>query len=925
MSATTAALEFRLNGEPVRAVAAPSLRLSHLLREELGLFGTKTGCDAGDCGVCTVLLDGEPVCACLTPAARIQGRHVETVEGLERDPLGRALQQAFLLEGGSQCGFCTPGMLMAALALLRRKPRPDAAAVEEALGGVLCRCTGYRHILNSVLRAAELAAGGTPPCWPERPTVGVSVPRLDGPAKVAGRERFGADGVPAGALVVRLLRCPHPRARFRFGDLESWRQRHPGVRAVLTARDIPGANGFGVILGSSDQPVFAEEICRFRGEPVAAVVATSDAAARRSLEDFPVVFEPLTPLLDPEEALRPEAPLVRKAEDNRLASGIVRRGDIERGFAEAAAVVEGRFRTSFIEHAYLEPEAGWARLRQDGRIELHVSTQTPHMDREAVAEILGLPEDRIIVVPTAVGGGFGGKLDLSVQPYLALAALRLARPVRMIYARRESMMATTKRHAARLSCRIGADREGRILAFDFFGLFDTGAYASWGPTVAGRVPVHAGGPYRIPAYCARSLAVYTNHPPAGAFRGFGVPQAAIASETLYDELARRLGLDPLELRRRNALRDGDTTVTGQMLERGVGYLACLDALAPHWRDARARARIENARAQRKGVPRRRGVGIAGGFYGCGNTALPNPSTIRAGIRADGTILLFQGAVDIGQGSNTVIPQIFAEALGVPLSRVRWIVGDTERTPDAGKTSASRQTVVSGQAAIAAARALRRELARLANASEEAEMSFEAGRVRIREADREVMLELARLPADGEGFVVQGQGRWDPPTSPLDGDGQGAPYAVYGFAAQLCELEVDLELGTVRLLRFVAAHDVGRAINPLLVEGQIHGGIAQGIGLALLEEFRPGVSENLHDYLIPSFSDVPEIETVLVESGDPLGPFGAKGVGEHALIPTAPAILNALRDAVGAPVRALPATPERVLEAVRSAQQEVQRS
>jgi len=525
--------------------------------------------------------------------------------------------------------------------------------------------------------------------------------------------------------------------------------------------------------------------------------------------------------------------------------------------------------------------------------------------------VLGLPPENVRMVPTATGGGFGSKLDLSVQPLIGLVALKTRRPAALAYTRAESMMSTTKRHPAVMRATVGADAEGKVTAMAFSGDFDTGAYASWGPTVTSRVPVHASGPYATPNYRATARAIHTNGPIAGAFRGFGVPQATIMQETLYDALAEKLGMDRLAFRLKNALRDGGTTVTGQILERGVGIAACLEALEPHWRRALADAEIFN----KAGETIRRGVGVASCWYGCGNTSLANPSTIKMGVSAEGKVVLHQGAVDIGQGSNTVIAQISADALGLPLSAFVLRGADTAITPDAGKTSASRQTFVTGKAAEKSARSLREKILRFANVSPAAELSLDGTALVISEGGERRRIELPALPQDGDGFVFAALETYDPPTTPLDENGQGNPYAVYGWGAQIAELEVDMRLGTVKLVKITAAHDVGKAINPLLAEGQIEGGIAQGIGMALMEEYVPGRTENLHDYLIPTIGDVPDIETILVEVPDPEGPFGAKGLGEHVLIPTAAAILNAIRHATGVLVNTVPATPTRVLAAI----------
>jgi len=418
----------------------------------------------------------------------------------------------------------------------------------------------------------------------------------------------------------------------------------------------------------------------------------------------------------------------------------------------------------------------------------------------------------------------------------------------------------------------------------------------------------------VPAVKATTRAVHTNETPAGAFRGFGVPQAAIAHEALMDELAERLGFDLLEFRRRNALRRGSVTATGQKLEASVGLVPCLDALEPRWRAARGAAERFNA----AGGVHRRGAGIACMWYGIGNTSLSNPSTMKVGLSGDGRLTLYSGAVDIGQGSNTIMVQICADALGIAADRFQLVTGDTDLTADAGKTSASRQTFVSGRAVQLAGEDLRRKILRLANVGRGAAIHLEGALLILNDGATRRVVDLGTLPAAEGGDVLVGIGHFDPPTTMLNQDGQGVPYATYAFAAQMAEVEVDLELGTVKVLHITAAHDVGRAVNPTQVEGQIHGGIAQGLGLALMEEFIPGRNENLHDYLIPTIGDVPPIETLIIEDSEPLGPFGAKGIGEPALIPTAPAILGAIHHATGVRIRRVPATPDRVRAALLAA-------
>jgi aldehyde oxidoreductase len=958
-----AGISLEVNGQPVAVTVSPIARLSTILRDELRLTGTKVGCDAGDCGACTVLLDDEPVCACLVPAASAAGRKVRTVEGLANGQLS-LLQASFLQHGAAQCGICTPGLLMAATALLERNPTPSEEDVKSALGGILCRCTGYRKIIHAVVEAGRIQGTRTPEdagsgqpadsltsgkengrsvasldpqdvqcvgksdrqaASSERParadrspppvveTVGKRIIRLDGVPKVTGAELFGADGFPSDALAVLVVRSPYWRASFSFGDLDGFVAEHTGIAAVYTAKDIPGRNCFGVLPAFADQPALAGTTARFRGEAVAVIAGEAAAIGDLDLSEFPISWTELPFILDPHEALAATELIHAGRPDNILVQGFVEKGNADNAIKRSSCSVSGTIETSFVEHAYIEPEAGLAEMDGDTLV-IRACTQAPYMDRNDTAAVLGLKPENVRIVPTATGGGFGSKLDMSVQPLIGLVALKTRRPAALVYSRAESMMSTTKRHPAIMQATIAADAEGTVTGMVFEGDFNTGAYASWGPTVAIRVPVHACGPYATPNYRAIGRAIHTNGPVSGAFRGFGVPQATILQETLYDQLADRVGMDRLEFRLKNAIQNGSETVTGHSLNEGVGIRECLLALKPHWTRA-----LNDATSVNLGDSgRRRGVGVASCWYGCGNTGLPNPATMKVGISAEGKVVFHQGAVDIGQGSNTVISQIVAETLGLPLADFQLKGADTAITPDAGKTSASRTTFVSGKAAQHAAQSLRDAILRFANVSERASLSLSGRALTIHEGDAVRHIDLTAMGADADGFVFAAQETYDPPTTPLDAKGQGRPYAIYGYGAQIAELEVDLALGTVKLIKITAAHDVGKAINPVLVEGQIEGGIAQGIGMALMEEYVPGRTENLHDYLIPTIGDVPPIETILIEVPDPEGPFGAKGLGEHVLIPTAPAILNAIRHATGALVTTLPATPSRVLAAIHAA-------
>ncbi len=901
---TIVKLAFTVNHRSVELTIDPLRRLADVLREDLGLTGTKIGCNAGDCGACTVLLDDRQVCACMVPVAQVTGRAIRTVESLGQPGNLSRLQQAFLDHGAAQCGICSPGMLMAAQDLLEHQERPSEQDVLDALGGVLCRCTGYRKIVEAVLSVAQSVNIKPADAAVGEAAVGTRLAKVDGVAKLTGAERYGAGS-------------PHHHAKFRFGDLAAFQAMHPGLVKILTSADVPGQNLFGVYPTGKDQPVFAEGYVRFRGEAICALVGPAELLAAIRDDDLPITWEILPALQGVSAAVALGAvQLHGAAPGNILVSGRVQRGDIDLALSEADIVMRDQFQTAFVEHAYIEPEAGYAE-RVGDRLGIFVTTQTPYMDRDEVALIMGLRPEQVRIIPSAVGGGFGGKLDLSLHPMIAIAAWQLRPPVRCTYSRPESMASTTKRHPASIDIAVGADSRGKLVAVKFHGDFNTGAYASWGPTVANRVPVHAMGPYQVDAVKCTSRAIYTNDTPAGAFRGFGVPQAAIALETLLDDVAERLKLCPFELRYLNALDRDAVTGSGQRLVASVGLRACLDALRPQWQQWRQDVAVFNQQsAYRPGPNIRRGVGVGCGWYGIGNTSLPNPSVMRVALRRDGRITLYNGAVDIGQGSNTIMMQICADVLGVPVSAIDLVAGDTDLTADAGKTSASRQTFVSGTALRLAAEDLRHQMLRLANIAEPARFQYIDGRLIVSDGQIEQAIDLSRLTAiNDSGDLLLGEGRFDPPTTPLDADGQGVPYATYSFSAQLALVEVDVDLGTTKVLRIAAAADVGRAINPTQVEGQLHGGVAQGLGLALMEEYIPGRTENLHDYLIPTIGDIPPIDTFIVEDPEPLGPFGAKGIGEPALVPTAPAILNAIRHATGARITQVPATPDRLRAAL----------
>ena len=695
-------------------------------------------------------------------------------------------------------------MLMAADALLDVHPHPTEAQVQDALGGVLCRCTGYRKIVEAVAHGDGAAAtvDGRPPAS----AVGARIARVDGVDQVTGATRFGADEVPAGALHLRAVRSPHAHARFTVGDLAGLHAAHPGLVRVLLAADVPGATGTASTRRARTSRCSPTATSAIEARPWSRWSATPRPSRGSPTTSSRSPGRPLPPLLELDAAADPGAVQLHEGSPgNLLAAGRVVRGDVDAALAASAVVASGTFETAHVEHAYIEPEAGYAERHGD-RITVYASTQTPYMDRDEIALIMGFEPDRVQVIPSACGGGFGGKLDLSLQPLVAMAAWILDRPVRCVYTRPESMRSTTKRHPARITGSLGADADGRLTAIDLHGDFDTGAYASWGPTVANRVPVHASGPVRRAGGPGDDPGHLHERPdrrgvprvrgPAGGHRPGG-PARRRRRRSWGWTGSRSVSSTPCGPDR--------STATGQVLVASAGLAACLEALRPAW--DRATAEAADARTRRAGDRGtiRRGVGIGAMWYGIGNTSLPNPSTIRIGLRRDGTYVLFSGAQEIGQGSNTVMTQIAADALDVPLVEHR--ARHRRHGPHArlGQDLGLAPDVRVGQRDEARGRG---------------PASTDGG---VRPGPRPSSPRTRRAASwSGPAATTRTPRRSMP-------DGQGIPYETYGFGAQVAEVDVDLELGTTVVRRIVAAHDVGRAVNPMLVEGQIHGGIAQGLG------------------------------------------------------------------------------------------------
>jgi CO/xanthine dehydrogenase Mo-binding subunit/aerobic-type carbon monoxide dehydrogenase small subunit (CoxS/CutS family) len=903
-------LTLKVNGEEHELMAQPSKTLLDVLRDTLQLTGTKRGCEDGTCGTCTVLVNGAMARACRVPLRQVEGQEVLTIEGMGTPEQLHPLQEAFVEADAVQCGFCTPGMIMAAEALLKRNPAPTREQMAKALGSNLCRCTGYTSIFEAIARVVDAGRDGPVPGSQAQWEVHH---RADAQDKVLGTALYAADLTMPGMLHAAVLRSPHAHAEILDID-DSAARALPGVIAVVTARDVPGHNRFGRAL--KDQPVLADDRVRQLGDAVAAVAATSPEIAAQALSHIRVNYRLLPAILDPAEALKADAPLVHE-NGNLLTEKQDTWGNVDEGLAQADLVVHETYTTPWCEHAYLEPEAALAYLDADRQLVVRTATQHSFLHQATVAETMGLPLERVRIVPTIVGGAFGGKTDVSCQCIVALLTLKTGSPVKIVYSRAESFVSTPKRHPFRIRCRTAVTQDGRLTALDADMLADTGAYASAGPGLFIRAGVSIAGPYHFPSAFIRGQAVYTNNPLAGAMRGFGAPQVAFAIESQMDIMAARLGIDPLEFRLMNRRRSDPTATTPQEVQQVEAYEKTVEAIRPYYQEA---MRVRQADADHDSRVRR-GIGIASMRYGIGASGrVGAPGRVTLELASDGCVRLLTGAVDMGQGSDTALRIIVADELALPLDAISVVSGDTAITPDAGPSTGSRLVYYAGNAAQAAAIQLREAMLSTASGL------LERPSVALELRDGQIVLPQepdSQVPAVSLGEVAQARHRARHPLR-FDGEfnptsllhepptGEPSPYAVYVSATHLAEVEVDLQRGTVRVLRIVAAHDVGRAVYPLGLKGQIEGAVSMGIGLALKEEFDPGTTIGFKQYRIPTARDVPEVVTLLVETGDPSAGLGAKGAAECATVAVAPAIANAIADATGVRIHHLPATPSRLL-------------
>lgn len=841
-------MEFTLNGQSLQYDDDPALNLLTYLREVAGLRSPKDGCSGeGVCGCCTVLVEGKPRLSCRMAVKDIAGKAVTTVEGLspqERD----AFADGFVAKGGVQCGFCTPGIVMRAASLVRRNPEPSRQEITDGLTGHICRCTGYKKIVDSIECAAEALRTGRPVAAEDGTgAVGTRHPKYTGREAVLGERVFVADMREPGMVYGALRFSDHPRARVLKVDTEAARA-VPGVLAVLTAQDIKGKRVNGMIARDWPVMVLEGETTLCIGDVLASVAAETEDAARQAAALVRVEYEVLAPVTDIFKALEPDAPRLFP-NGNVLSVTEVKVGDAEAAMRGAAFVTRKRYATQRIEHAFLEPEAAlavpWSKDGEPG-VKIYDGGQGGYEDRRQIAELLDLPEKLVNVVLVQNGGAFGGKEDLMVQHHAALLCRATERPVMLRFDRQMSMRMHAKRHPIVMDYELGCDREGRLVALVATMHSDTGAYASVGMKVIERAVAHSAGAYAIPNVHVRGTAVITNNAPCGAMRGFGANQACFGIESSMDELCALGGFDRWQFRWDNALTEGRATATGQVLRSGVGVRACLEALKERFYAARY-------------------AGIAAGIkntgIGCG---MPDVGRCKLVIHGPEKVTLHHGWCEMGQGAHNMALQTLVTETGIDPAIVEVLV-ETDAETHCGMTTASRGTSLVGNSVREACKPLKADLA--------------AGRTLADLAGREYRGEwvcdwttkVGHEPAPGKDIVT---------------------HYSYGYAAQLVELDE-----TGKITRITAAHDAGRILNPTLFEGQIEGSLHMGLGYAITEDYpyQDGfpVSWKMADLGILRARDMPPMDVIGVEVPDAHGPYGAKGVGEIGLVPTAPAVANAL--------------------------------
>jgi 4-hydroxybenzoyl-CoA reductase alpha subunit len=934
----------KVNGEEHSVAAKDGETLLDVLRDKLRLTGTKKGCNLGVCGACTVLVDGEPKNSCLLLAASCEGAEITTIEGVAQEGKLHALQRAFINHGAVQCGFCTPGMILSSVALVKCNPDPSEEEIKEALSANLCRCTGYKRIIEAVKDWKKYIKTKESPSLPDDlkkfRTVGHSLPRVDAEAKVTGRAKYTADYYFKDMLYGKILHSPIPHGRIKKIDTKK-AEALPGVKLVLTGRDVPDIT-YGVSPARYDEHVLAKERVRHVGDEVAAVVAVDEETAEKALSLIKVEYEELPAVFNPLEALKKGAPQLHERYKGNINTHVDHHfGDIAKGFAEADYAREEEFVGNHVYQSPLEPHASIAYWENDGsNLVLYSSTQVPHYVHYMLARVLDIPLGKIRIIRPPVGGGFGGKAATSPLDLItSIASKKTGRPVKMVYSREEMFLYGRGRHKQYMKFKIGVKKDGRITAVQSKIYLDGGAYTSFGVITAYYAGSMVPTLYHIPNYRYEGFRIMTNKPACGAMRGHGTPQPRFAFESLLSMIADDLGIDPVEIRLRNAM-DPDTRTCNDLDIRSCEIKATLEEVARKsgWREKYGK------------LPPGKGIGIGcGGFVSGAGYAIYRGQVQRSSekkpetflkksvfphanaivkISEDGeaAVLLIQAA-EIGQGSSTVLSQMCAEALGISLDRIRIRTEDSDISPlDLGAYS-SRTTLMGGNAVVQASRDVLKKVMVIASNRwncDPQELEAKDNQIFHKKDKSKIMkwAEAARLYFNENGPLV-GTGWYKPPEG-LGGDYKGAAVGTspaYSYGSSVCECSVDLETGKVRIEKFTDYHDCGTPVNPQSVHGQVEGAVVMGTGETIMEEVMYDekgniLNPNLHDYLLMTVKDAPAIFSGIVESYEPEGPYGAKEVGEGATLPVLAAVAHAIANATGVWIKELPITPERILKALK---------
>ena len=913
-------IQTTINGKKYCIKSGFNKSLLHFIREDVGLTGSKEGCSEGECGACTILLNGSAVMSCILPAPKAQDAEIITIEGLSRDNELSHIQEAFINSSALQCGYCTPGFLMSATKLLDEESNPTENQIQTAFSGNLCRCTGYINIIKAVNEACKNSKKKPINIAEIQDVNQITSTQIkkDAINKVKGITQYSGDKYFSEMLVGKILWSKYPHAEI-MNINTSEAEKIKGVYKVITAKDIPGKNQKGYII--RDEPAIAFDKVRHIGDPIAAVFADTIEIAQIAIEKIKVEYKELPIIHTPFEAAQKNAVLIHE-KGNLCHQARIIRGDVEEAFTKCDEIVENTYTTQRIDHSFLEPESGIAYINSKNKLVVEVGTQGVFETRTQLSEILNIEEEDIEVIQAPQGGCFGGKLDMIIEQFLAIGAYITRRPVKIVLSREESLRSHVKRHPAWMHYKLGADKNGHLLALNAEITADTGAYTSLAMDVLENMVVFGAGPYYIPNLYIDGKTWFTNNVYCGSMRGFGVTQVAVAVEQSMDELARKLNIDPLEFRLLNALDVGLPTAANHILENGV--VSIKETILG------AQKALKNISIPKSSKNKRIGVGVASAVKNVGfGHGIPEEAGTIVNLNKDGNVTIKVTHHEYGQGAHAAQAQLASSELCIPLNKITVVGPDTDETISTHSTTASSQTFLTGNSTIGACKKLKEEL--FTKAAEIIEsnpknLKFYGNKIIDTELNKELYLSeigaqfevdyIYKAPKTIGLIEVEDQGKNE------QNESCSRPtHWAYSYNTQVAVIEVDIETGSIKVLKVISVNDVGKAINPKVIEGQVHGGVMQGIGYALCEEYQINNGQNLTNsfskYIIPTIDFVPEIIPIIIEVPHPNGPYGAKGFAEAPSMATAPAVLNAIYDAIGIRITKLPANKESILKALKN--------